>query len=186
MNTIPQKQEIQTAIENERFACIRCGACCREIEPGSNLVLVSPAEVRVIMSATELSFDEIAEPYPDTIQEGEREYTFDWAIRRIDNQCKFLIGGLCSIYHHRPWICRTYPFMLNNGTLMISSCNGIGTNSSDCRDPDVVELLIKDLYSREHAEIAEEKRITAVMTSVHIPPGRLVVVDGEGMRIING
>ena len=136
------------------------------------------------MTSTSLTFDEIAEPYPDTIHEGDRQYTLGWAIRRDVDRCRFLVDGRCSIYESRPWICRTYPFMLNNGKLAISPCNGIGTGDPNSIEQQVLNQLIDDLQKRVYAEQAEEDRIAKVLATVNIPSGKMVVVDGEGMRII--
>ncbi|HWQ65059.1 MAG TPA: YkgJ family cysteine cluster protein [Methanospirillum sp.] len=184
MNRISD-QYLSTEIRKNPFTCIRCGACCREIEQQSNLVLVSPAEVKVIMAATSLTFDEIAEPYPDFIQEGERMYTLGWAIRREGDRCRFLGEYGCLIYQSRPWICRTYPFMIDNENLIVSPCNGIGIDK-DAMDPVTVNRLVHDLIDRQQAEKAEEERIAEVLTREQIPAGKLVVIDGEGMRIMNG
>jgi len=177
-------QQLYTEIGRTAFTCIRCGACCRETEPGSNLVLVSPGEVRTIMATTSLTFDEIAEPYPDLIHEDDRRYTLGWALRRKGDRCRFLGEGGCLIYQSRPWICRTYPFMINNGSLITSPCNGIGTGADE--EPGVINQMIQDLIDRQRAETAEEEHIAEVLTRVKIPAGKLVVIDGEGMRIMNG
>jgi len=183
--SIISDRHLSTEIGKTGFKCIRCGACCRETEPGSNLVLVSPGEVRAIMTATSLSFDEVAEPYPDLIHEGDRRYTLGWVIRREGDRCRFLGEEGCLIYQSRPWICRTYPFMLNNGSLITSPCNGI-TTGADELELGVINQILQDLKDRQRAEIAEEERIAEVLTRVKIPAGKLVIVDGEGMRIMNG
>jgi len=178
-------QSLTQEILETAFQCQRCGNCCCEIEPGSNLVIVSPPEVLAIMQATDLLFDEIAEPYPDTIKEGDREYTLAWAIRRQDGRCRFLKNGACSIYHSRPWICRTYPFMLEKGRLTISPCSSL-ENLKVPMKPEIAEIIASDLLSRQEAEQEEEKRIMDMLTRIIIPPGKLVVIDGEGLRILNG
>ncbi len=183
MKRIPD-QQLYTEIKKTTFICIRCGTCCRETEPGSNLVLVSPGEVRRIMDATSLTFDEVAVPYPDLIHDGDRRYTLGWALIREGDRCRFLGEEGCKIYQSRPWICRTYPFMLNNGSLITSPCNGIGTSADG--ESVVINQMIQDLIDRQRAEKAEEESITEVLTRVKIPAGKLVVIDGEGMRIING
>lgn len=134
------------------------------------------------MAGTGLSFDEVAEPYPDTIREGDYEYTLGWALRREELKCRFLIKNICSIYEFRPWICRTYPFMLDRGNLIISPCKGLGTMEQKAGDQ--AEMIRDDLLNRQKAEEEEEERIAAVLPTVCIPPGRVVVVDGEGMRIM--
>ena len=182
MNITPDQSGLIEEIRETAFICRRCNACCTEREPGSNLVLVSPKEVRVIMAGTGLSFDEIAEPYPDTIREGDREYTFAWALKREGGRCMFLGLDTCSIYEVRPWICRTYPFMLDQGKLIISPCNGTGTGDPDDRDQAAV--ILHDLLSRQKEEDEENERIAKILPTVCIPPGQRVVIDCEGMRIL--
>lgn len=75
--------------------------------------------------------------------------------------------------------------MLENDDLRIFPCNGIGTNT-DIMDPLTAKGLVKDLIDRQQAEKAEEERIAEVLTREQIPAGKLVVIDGEGMRIMNG
>ncbi|HWQ66521.1 MAG TPA: YkgJ family cysteine cluster protein [Methanospirillum sp.] len=179
------------------YVCRRCGACCREVSPGSNIVMVSPGEVRAIMKATGLLFDEVAEPYPDTIRENDREYTLGWAIRRTGEQCRFLTASGCQVYENRPWICRTYPFMLDRGKLRSFPCEGIRSDAEGllttpservdtCSLNEEAEALALVLRQRQAAEEAEEQRIAAVFNTQSIPQGRLIVIDGEGIRVING
>ncbi|CVK32595.1 YkgJ family cysteine cluster protein [Methanoculleus bourgensis] len=120
--------DVRDQVGSIGFGCRGCGACCRRVAEDSNLVIVSPAEVRAIMAATGMAWDEIAEPYPDFIDAGNGgEYTLAWCIRRTADACIFLRDGRCSIYAHRPWICRTYPFMLVDDDLLVSECPGLGT-----------------------------------------------------------
>ncbi|MFH0967123.1 MAG: YkgJ family cysteine cluster protein [Methanobacteriota archaeon] len=186
MSINPDFQALCSDIEKIAFTCKRCGTCCRETEPGSNVVMVGPGEVRPIMVKTGLTFDEVAEPYPDTIREDDKEYTLAWAIRREEGRCRFFKDGCCSIYDVRPWICRTYPFMLENGSIAISSCNGVRLGQSQSAELTQVRQLVTDLLDRQKAEEEEEERIVKVIGSVKIPAGQFVVIDGEGMRIIHG
>lgn len=144
--------------------------------------MVSPREVREIMAITGLSFDEVAEPYPDTIREGKREYTLGWAIRREGGRCIFLRDDVCQVYEKRPWICRTYPFMLDHDTLIISSCQGTGTDEHPAADQ--IDKVISDLLERRKAEEEEEECIAAILPTISVPPGKKVVIDSEGMRIM--
>jgi Fe-S-cluster containining protein len=181
MSSGSDHQDLVKKIRGAGFVCRRCNACCTEKEPGSNLVLVSPGEVRAITAGTSLSFEEVAEPYPDTIREGDCEYTFAWVLRRKEGKCLFLVDNVCSIYEFRPWICRTYPFMLDRGRLIISPCTGIGTADRVTRDQ--AELIVSDLLARQKEEEEEEERIAAILPALRIPPGHLVVIDGEGMKV---
>jgi Fe-S-cluster containining protein len=155
------------------------------MEPGSNIVMAGPIEIREIMAETGLPFEEVAEPFPDIIREGDREYTLEWAIIREEGRCRFFLNGLCSIYKVRPWICRTYPFMLENGRVIVFPCNGTGTESLISADFPQIHHLAMDLVNRHKAEKEEEERVAGVLAGVSIPAGQFVVIDGEGMRIIN-
>jgi Fe-S-cluster containining protein len=165
------------------FHCRECGACCRRVAEDSNLVLVSPAEVRAIMAATGMAWDEVAGPYPDFIDAGNGgEYTFAWCIRRTADACIFLRDGRCSVYAHRPWICRTYPFMLVDDDLLVSECPGLGTSLSPSDAHDVAA----DLCRRQAAEAAEEACLRAVYREATVPPGKRAVIDSEGVKVLNG
>ncbi|WOX55439.1 YkgJ family cysteine cluster protein [Methanoculleus palmolei] len=175
--------DVASRIESIGFHCRGCGACCRRVAEDSNLVLVSPAEVRAIMAATGMVWDEIAEPYPDFIDaENGGEYTLAWCIRRTADACRFLRDGQCSIYAHRPWICRTYPFMLADDDLLVSECPGLGAPLST-RD---AHALGADLCRRRAAEEAEETGLCAVYREARVPPGRRAVIDSEGVKVLHG
>jgi len=175
--------DISDQIASIGFRCRECGACCRHVAEDSNLVIVSPAEVRAIMAATGMAWDEIAEPYPDFIgSENGGKYTFAWCIRRTADACIFLQDGRCSIYAHRPWICRTYPFMLLDDVLQVSECPGLGTPLT----ADVAHDMATELCKRQAAEAVEETGVRAVYQRAWIPPGRRVVIDSEGMKVLHG
>ncbi|HOI13787.1 MAG TPA: YkgJ family cysteine cluster protein [Methanoculleus sp.] len=165
------------------FRCGECGACCRRVAEDSNLVLVSPAEVRAIMAATNMTWDEVAEPYPDFIDAGNGgKYTLAWCLRRTADACIFLRGGRCSVYAHRPWICRTYPFMLVDDELAVSECPGLGAPLSPCD----ARNAATDLCRRQAAETAEEAGIRAVYRKASVPPEKRVVIDSEGVKVLDG
>lgn len=186
MSSIPDCQDLYQKVRDAGFVCSKCGTCCLETEPGSNIVMIGPAEIRAIMAETGLSFDEVAEPYPDTIREGECKYTFAWAVKREEGRCMFYTGSGCSIYEVRPWICRTYPFMLDGGTVIISPCSGTGAQEASSGDSPSVKRIVKDLICRRNAETEEETQIAEILARVQIPAGQFVVIDSEGMKIING
>ena len=173
--------DVASRVESVGFRCQGCGACCRRVAEDSNLVLVSPAEVRTIMAATSMTWDEIAEPYPDFINAGNGgEYTLAWCIRRTTEACIFLRDGRCSIYAHRPWICRTYPFMLADDDLLASECPGLGTPLS----PRDAHDAAAELCRRQAAEATEEAGLRAVYRKATVPPGRRAVIDSEGVKVL--
>ena len=152
------------------------------VEEHSNLVMVSPEEIRSISLATGLSWDEIAEPYPEAIEDpAGRIYTIGWCIRRHAGECRFFIENKCSIYSNRPWICRTYPFALEGDELRIDPCPGIGTEISWDETLDIARLLIE----REDAEKKEEDAILRILKEEIIPDNTFVVIDSEGVRKIS-
>ena len=108
------------------FQCQGCSDCCRRVADESNLVMVGPPEIRQLCSATGRAWREIAEPYPEFIEDGQgMRYTFGWCLKRTADRCMFLEDDRCAVYDHRPWICRTYPFMLGEEGLVAVSARPI-------------------------------------------------------------
>jgi len=175
--------EIAKRLGSIGFCCRECGGCCRRVGEDSNLVLVGAAELREIMAATGMKREEIVEPYPEFIRAGNGgEYTLAWCLRRTLDACIFLKDGRCSIYEHRPWICRTYPFMLVDDDLMVSECPGLGASIS----PSAARDAAADLCRRQAAEAEEEAEIREIFREAEIPPGKRVVIDSEGMKVLDG
>lgn len=180
---MPGVDELAAAVARAGFSCTGCSECCRQVADDSNLVVAGPPEIREIMAATGMAWEEIAEPYPDCIEDGEGKcYTFAWCIRRSNDACIFLEGGRCTIYAHRPWICRTYPFMLEGEELLISECPGVGSPLSPGEARTIACLLIR----RQAAEHREEERIRAHFVRDALPVGRRVVIDSEGVKVLDG
>ncbi|NYT17852.1 MAG: YkgJ family cysteine cluster protein, partial [Methanomicrobiales archaeon] len=91
-----------------------------------------------------------------------------------------LSDGLCTAYTARPWICRTYPFMLEGERLLVSACPGIGGEISVGEAWELAGLLM----DRKRAEQQEEEWIRQVLSAVRIPPGCRVLVDGRGVTVL--
>lgn len=163
------------------FSCTRCGDCCRGFPDDNNLVMVSPQEIRRISEALNVPRDEIAEPYPESIVlENGTSLTFEWAIRRVHGECRFFRDGRCLVYECRPWICRTYPFMIDGEELRVFPCSGLGGSIS----PEDALACARDLLSRREAEENEEERIREVLASP-LPEGKeRMIVDSEGVTLL--
>ncbi len=163
----------------------------------SNLIIMSAPEVREIMAATGLSWDEVAEPYPDLLEEDGVSYTFDWCIRRHpegSRSCVFQgADNRCTIYEHRPWICRTYPLMLADDieggrtvtNLIKSECLCYGNKITD----EEAEIQADDLISRKMNEDTEFMKIKSVYTKISLQKIResgikRCVIDSEGVKEI--
>jgi Fe-S-cluster containining protein len=176
-------ENLSAEIKSIGFRCTRCGTCCRCVDKDSNLVMVFPHEVRNIISATGLEWNQIAEPYPGQIDDGRGGiYTLGWSLLHEGDKCRFLNKGVCAIYEQRPWICRTYPFMLDENELVISSCEGLGSAMSDKEAGQIAHALLQ----RQCAEREEEQQVRQVLRHHHIPAGKPVVIDSERVRVIHG
>ena len=175
----PPSHEIITELTDTGFTCTTCAACCTGPDA---LVIVSPSEIRELIQATNLLWDEIVIPYPEYIIERKIRLTFGWALRHKKDQCIFLEQNRCTVYHARPWICKTYPFMLNQEHITPSTCPGLG------RKPDsyLINQLARDLISRQYAEEQEEAEIAHwYQIFCSTPPdtkASLIVIDSEGIK----
>jgi Fe-S-cluster containining protein len=177
------RDDIATEIRRVGFSCTGCGRCCRPDQKEPHIVLVSPAEVREICAGTGKQWHDLAEPYPEWIASpGGGRFTLAWCMKNQEGRCCFLSGGRCRIYSCRPWICRTYPFMLDEAGLFISPCPGIGAPVS-WEDAYTLASTVMDRYA---AECGEEERVKEQVAGIHIPPGVTAVIDGDGMTILHG
>jgi Fe-S-cluster containining protein len=162
------------------FACLRCGACCREGPDNSGLVFASHDEVEALVASGAGAWEEVAEPYPDFTPCGNGSaVTFGWCILQREGRCRFLSNGGCIMYPARPWICRTYPFALQDGDLVVSDCPGLGGSISEKE----ALALAGDLLERARFEREEEERVRRIFPTIRIPEGKRFVVDGSGLRV---
>ncbi len=169
--------EVQLAekIKAIGFKCKKCAKCCRE-EYGDNTVFIFPSEIRRISLKTGLSRNDFAIPTPSQDRDAEGNiHTFEWVLRK-NGDCIFLQESLCTIYEKRPYICKTYPFYLLEGNLMISECEGLGSEISG-EESRRLAALLKERYI---AEINESAALFARFKGFK-PSGKGVCVhDSEG------
>ncbi len=168
------------------FRCQRCGKCCRGAF-GDNTVTVFPSEIREIMRATGLGWLDVARPNEsDDADERGYVHTFEWALRKKKNgDCIFFEGRGCSVYRHRPFICRTYPMRLDEGRLELYECDGLGHGAMD---PAEAARAAGELMERQAAEGRETASLLEKYEGFR--PGRrapagdrvYVVHDSEGSR----
>jgi Fe-S-cluster containining protein len=172
------RNDLARQIRDIGFSCTRCGECCSGID---NLVMVSPEEIERLAGKTGCPANDLAEPYPECIETGDGgSITFEWSLRKDESCCRLLSEGLCTAYAARPWICRTYPFMLEGEHLRVSACPGLGGDISDEEAWELAGLLLE----RRRAEQREEERVRRVLATAPIPPGCRVVVDGRGVTVL--
>jgi Fe-S-cluster containining protein len=179
----PGEGGLETLLTTLGFSCTRCGECCHGESGDDHLVLVAPHEVREITRSAGSRWEDVAEPFPCFIRHGDAgSHTFEWCLRRDGNRCRFLgEEGGCSIYPSRPWICRTYPFVLEGDILQVYPCPGLGTMLTT----EEATALAADLFARQRFEGEEEDRVRRVLAGPPLPPER-VVIDGEGVKILHG
>jgi Fe-S-cluster containining protein len=143
--------------------------------------MIYPAEVRMIADHSGLSQEEVAEPYPEEIilPSGTR-CSFEWALRTIEGRCIFLEDGDCQIYPVRPWICRTYPFMLADTSVLQTACPGLGKKITG----EEALALACDLIHRREAERTEENQVQVHGRHLNQVKGRHILIDGDGVKIL--
>ncbi len=176
-----RQEELAAEIRRIGFSCTRCGECCRETDTDSNLVMLYPPESAELCTATGREGEVFSEPYPEAVaMPGGGSIRFERCIRRREGECIFLEGNRCQVYASRPWICRTYPFMLSGEDLMVFPCRGIGGTLSEGAAWEIAGRLL----ARNLAEKEEEERVRTLLSSNRIPAGAEVLIDGTGMRIL--
>lgn len=160
------------------FACTGCGDCCRGVGEDGSLVMVGRAEAHRVAAAAGLSFGQAVEPFPGEIEVRGRACRLGWALVRDERgACRFHAAQGCAVYEARPWICRTYPFMLDGDRLVASECPGLGApiSGEDAR------ALAADLLARRETEEAEAAGVRDVLARADLPADGTVVIDAEGV-----
>lgn len=101
-----------------KFRCTGCGNCCR-----NTLIPVNDADVRRLMEATARPPGEFVRFARDIDMPGRhgwwvrfrtprQHWTGMAVLRWRKNRCIFLEGDRCTVYSHRPLVCRMHPFDL--------------------------------------------------------------------------
>lgn len=171
------------AIRRIGFACRGCGTCCGPGGDDTGRVLVSPPEIRGLLAVSGEVWDEAVEPYPGWIDAAnDSRYTLAWCLKRGESGCRFHTEGRCRIYSARPWICRTYPFMLDGDRLLVSDCPGLGAPIAE----EDAYTLASMLMDRQLAEFAEEERLKPHIAPARIPSGVRAVIDSDGVKVLRG
>lgn len=169
------EKRLADKIKATGFKCRKCAQCCRA-EYGDNTVFIFPFEIRRIQENTGLGRDGIAIPAPSEDRDAEGNiHTFEWVLRK-DGDCVFLKEGLCRIYECRPFICKTYPFYLLDGKLMVSECSGVGGEITT-KESLKLAALLKERYI---AEIKESISLLERFKGFNPTGGGVCVHDSEG------
>ncbi len=109
------------------FECIRCGSCCRDTGKRRRKIVLTAADLKSIVDATNLSENGFCRPSHVASE------PFHHIMRESYGACVFLDkDSTCNIYHLRPMICRCYPFsiQIGDGNIVFSisskDCPGLG------------------------------------------------------------
>jgi Fe-S-cluster containining protein len=163
------------------FRCLACGDCCRGLGEDGSLVMVGRPEALRCADAAGLPFAETVVPYPEGVVVAGTECRLGWSLRRdAEGACRFHDGDRCTIYEARPWICRTYPFMLDGDELVVSECPGVGA-PIDLED---ALAIARALVERREVEEAEALRVRELLRIARLPAGETVVIDAEGVTLL--
>jgi len=105
-----------------RWACKRCGACCRDSRLRPRRVLLLSTDVKRLKNAGKSDFSEMVK--------GEEPFTS--IMRKSRDSCIFLTPKGCSVYPSRALLCRTYPFWVEKDgpalvILVDTACPGVGS-----------------------------------------------------------
>jgi hypothetical protein len=139
--------------------------------------MVGRAEGQRVATAADLPFGEAVVPFPGEVIVRGRRCRLGWAlVRDEDGACRFHDGERCTVYDARPWICRTYPFMLDGDRLLVSDCPGLGASMTSTE----ARAIAVELLARQAAEEDEAERVRSVCASAELPPEGTPVVDAEG------
>jgi Fe-S-cluster containining protein len=126
--------------EGLRFSCKRCSGCCR-VEPG--YVFLSQNDVELLSCELKMKTNEFEQVYCRSVDVGDgmeqlslKETSANdcifWKTKNATPSLSSQDGG-CSVYHARPFSCRSYPFwasMLTSQKIWQETsayCPGCGT-----------------------------------------------------------
>lgn len=135
-------------------------------------------EVECISRVLGMPLEEVAEPYPETVEIHGARVRLGWALLRDEaGACRWHGGNRCTVYAYRPHLCRTYPFMLDGDRLTVSECPGIGAPLTD----EEALAIARDLLLRRDAEEEDAREIRGRIAAASLSPGADVVIDSWGV-----
>lgn len=97
--------------DNIRFRCMRCGACCRNVE-GS--VVIESKDGYYLAKYLGITVSEFYENYTRMFLIDEVDFPI-FALDTLgkDNSCIFLKGKRCTVQDAKPRTCKMYPFWIH-------------------------------------------------------------------------
>lgn len=86
---------------NVHWSCIRCGACCGDVEKRERMIKLLYKDIQRIEEVTD-------EEFYERVEDG----SFEGLMLKNNRKCMFLNEDGCRIYDNRALLCRMYPFWL--------------------------------------------------------------------------
>jgi len=187
-------------IRKSGFSCARCGWCCREnfsiritedILRPSNAISIFPDDIRRIMKGTGMKWDEVAHPdIYSCLSNDDNIWAIGWILRRNDDgECFCYRDGACTIYEFRPMICRCYPFFMDEGSVEVMHCEGLGKEMAREKAEEMARMLkryeIKKLrsYIRIMAQLGDKLSFVNLRMLPCGYEGEVLVCDGETVHV---
>lgn len=94
-----------------RFRCIRCGACCRNVE---GAVVIEAKDGYYLAKHLGVTVPEFYEKYTQMFLLEEVDFPiFTLKTGGKDNACVFLKGKRCIVQNAKPRTCKMYPFWIH-------------------------------------------------------------------------
>lgn len=127
--------------EGLQFTCVQCGTCCTGA-PGT--IYVASDEIQTIAAVLNITEQAFVSDYLYPYQNS-------YSIREdSQGRCLFYDQG-CTIYHHRPLQCRTFPFWFDNirsenrWQRIARQCPGIGQGRRYSKD-EIIALALQTTH----------------------------------------
>lgn len=111
--------------KNTAFTCNDCGICCGDTKTKTRHILLTQKDADRITKHTNQTINAFADK-----TDGKAPYIYEMHKNPQTGKCIFHKNNQCTIYAHRPLICRFYPFQLttqnNKHTFEVTSeCPGV-------------------------------------------------------------
>ncbi|MBN2157576.1 MAG: YkgJ family cysteine cluster protein [Candidatus Lokiarchaeota archaeon] len=120
-----QRIELANNLNVLRFTCTKCGKCCKDpntfinvtyhdilrLRKGLKLSLEEILEVIGFYTFSKVNIEKFMSQMVYAPIQTEQGLAFIGLLKKQDSRCTFLgEDDTCTIYEHRPAICRTFPF----------------------------------------------------------------------------
>ena len=160
-----------------RFRCIRCGACCRNVE---GAVVIEPKDGYYLAKHLGITVSEFYEKYARMFLLEDVEFPiFTLKVMGKDNSCIFLKGKRCSVQTAKPRTCKMYPFWIhpdNEGGFVYN----LSTEQTHHPKGSLIHVKdwMKDNLSEEDKEfLLADAEVMTEIASIYMPIRKIIKDD---------